>query len=273
MSAVTSRLDQISSLLLGIVSGTNPSDSADRLSGLQSMPPPAGARGTFLSCLHVFGGRILTHLGHIDHQGSRHLPPAESSSQWWSLTQHRHPGFSESQPLSSTAARPPHLWSNQPAHSPISSNRAGSHGIAHDHLFSQSNPNDQRLIDQEVLMQGMVKTNDHLESDNTNSDEDDPLLSTVRQEPFKMMTNREEHARLREEGHASLEQGSHHNRTPSDILEDSSRASKRQKTTPGGTSYDRRDLVQKKGDTSGAFLNPVQLGFCTEERGRQMFQL
>jgi hypothetical protein len=128
-------------------------------------------------------------------------------------------------------------------------------------------------------MQDMGKSHVHHDSDNTNSDEDDPLLSTVRQEPFKMLTNREEHARLREEGHASLDHGhghghgSHHNRTPSDILDDASRGPKRQKTTPGGTSYDRRELVQKKGDTSGAFLNPVQLGFCTEEKGRQMFEL
>lgn len=116
---------------------------------------------------------------------------------------------------------------------------------------------------------------DQIESDNTNSDEDDPLVSAVRQTPFRMMTNREENARLRDEGHASTGQGSQHNHTPSDNLDESSRASKRQKTTPGGTTYDdhRGELVQKKGDTSAAFLNPVQLGFCTEERGQQMFQL
>lgn len=86
-----------------------------------------------------------------------------------------------------------------------------------------------------------------------------------------MMTNREENARLREEGHAP--HGSQHNHTPSDTyLDDSSRASKRQKTTPGGNTYDHRgQLVQKKGDTSATFLNPVQLGLCTEERGKQMF--
>ena len=159
----------------------------------------------------------------------------------------------------------------------MSSSILGGPGRTQDPLFMQSNPSVQQQLDQEVLMQGMGKIQDpHESSDNTNSDEDDPLLSTVRQEPFRMLTNREEHARLREEGHASAEHdhGSHHNRTPSDIFEDSSRVSKRQKTTPGGTTtYDRRDLVQKKGDTSGAFLNPVQLGFLTEEKGRQMFHL
>lgn len=93
-----------------------------------------------------------------------------------------------------------------------------------------------------------------------------------------MMTNREENARLQEEGHAppgGLQSGSQHNLTPSEsYLDDSSRPSKRARTTPGGTTYDARgQLVQKKGDTSGAFLNPVQLGFCTEERGKQMFEL
>jgi hypothetical protein len=29
--------------------------------------------------------------------------------------------------------------------------------------------------------------------------------------------------------------------------------------------------VRKKGDTSGTFLDPVQLGFVTEEQGRAMF--
>lgn len=195
---------------------------------------------------------------------------SESPSSWWNVTPNRQHGPSEPHPLPPTLTQSHHLWPGQAELSPMSSNRAGSLGISHDQLFTQNNPSEQQQVDQEVLMQTMGKPGDQLDSDNTNSDEDDPLLSTVRQEPFRMLTNREEHARLREEGHASLNPGSQHNRTPSDILDDS-RASKRQKTTPGGTSYERRDLVQKKGDTSGAFLNPVQLGFCTEEKGRAMF--
>lgn len=272
MSTVTSRLDQISSLLLGMVSSTNPAGSAVGPGSVQSMPPPASAMGACSLSSDFCKSYILRHSGHLDHQEARHLP-TDSANQWWNPTTHRHLDVRESQSRPSTLNRPAQLWSDVPGHSPLSHNRAGSHGFTQDHSFLQSNPSAQHQLDQEVLMQGMVKSNEHHDSDNTNSDEDDPLLSTVRQEPFKMLTNREEHARLREEGHASLEQGSHHNRTPSDILEDSSRASKKQKTTPGGTTYDRRDLVQKKGDTSGAFLNPVQLGFCTEERGRQMFQL
>ena len=102
-----------------------------------------------------------------------------------------------------------------------------------------------------------------------NSEEDDPLVSAVRNEPFRMMTNREENRRLRQEGHAAPP-SSHYENTPSDF--DDSRKSKRAKTTPGDSAYDAAGrLVRKKGDTSGMFLDPVQLGFVTEEQGRAMF--
>jgi len=102
-----------------------------------------------------------------------------------------------------------------------------------------------------------------------NSEEDDPLVSAVRNEPFRMMTNREENRRLRQEGHAAAP-SSHYENTPSDY--DDSRKSKRAKTTPGDSAYDAAGrLVRKKGDTSGTFLDPVQLGFVTEEQGRAMF--
>jgi hypothetical protein len=102
-----------------------------------------------------------------------------------------------------------------------------------------------------------------------NSEEDDPLVSAVRNEPFRMMTNREENRRLRQEGHAAAP-SSHYENTPSDY--DDSRKSKRAKTTPGDSAYDAAGrLVRKKGDTSGMFLDPVQLGFVTEEQGRAMF--
>jgi hypothetical protein len=84
-----------------------------------------------------------------------------------------------------------------------------------------------------------------------------------------MMTNREENRRLRQEGHAAAP-SSHYENTPSDY--DDSRKSKRAKTTPGDSAYDAAGrLVRKKGDTSGTFLDPVQLGFVTEEQGRAMF--
>jgi hypothetical protein len=102
-----------------------------------------------------------------------------------------------------------------------------------------------------------------------NSEEDDPLVSAVRNEPFRMMTNREENRRLRQEGHAAPP-SSHYENSPSDY--DDSRKSKRAKTTPGDSAYDAAGrLVRKKGDTSGTFLDPVQLGFVTEEQGRAMF--
>jgi hypothetical protein len=111
-----------------------------------------------------------------------------------------------------------------------------------------------------------------------NSEEDDPLVSAVRNEPFRMMTNREENKRLREEGHAAphiptgCSFGNGTGNTPSDTY-DESRKSKRAKTTPGDTSaYDAAGrLVRKKGDTSATFLDPVHLGFVTEEQGRKMF--
>lgn len=90
-----------------------------------------------------------------------------------------------------------------------------------------------------------------------------------------MMTNREENRRLRQEGHAAppsshLENTMTNTNTPSDY--DDSRKSKRAKTTPGDSAYDAAGrLVKKKGDTSGTFLDPVQLGFVTEEQGRAMF--
>jgi hypothetical protein len=84
-----------------------------------------------------------------------------------------------------------------------------------------------------------------------------------------MMTNREENRRLRQEGHAAAP-SSHYENTPSDY--DDSRKSKRAKTTPGDSAYDAAGrLVRKKGDTSGTFLDPVQLGFVTEDQGRAMF--
>jgi len=104
-----------------------------------------------------------------------------------------------------------------------------------------------------------------------NSEEDDPLVSAVRNEPFRMMTNREENRRLRQEGHAAQKAASsQYANTPSDTHDDS-RKSKRAKTTPGDSAFDAAGLVRKKGDTSGTFLDPVQLGLLTEEKGRQMF--
>jgi hypothetical protein len=140
---------------------------------------------------------------------------------------------------------------------------------------------DQRMLDQEVLKSSTKPQAPDQESGNTTSDEDDPLVSTLRMEPFRMMTHREENKRLREEGHAAPHNhggGSHHEHTPSDTYrnttDEESRKSKRAKTTPGerdGTYDSAGRLVQKKGDTSTTFLDPVHLGLCSEMEGRQMF--
>jgi hypothetical protein len=96
-----------------------------------------------------------------------------------------------------------------------------------------------------------------------------------------MMTHREENKRLREEGHAGHGHGHGHSsqygNTPSDThrdRDDESRGgkSKKARTTPGDHTYDSGGrLVQKKGDTSTVFLDPVQLGLCSEAEGREMF--
>jgi len=150
-------------------------------------------------------------------------------------------------------------WSNRSENSPLSSN------------LPQPN-----FIDSLVQGQSLTFDRDNslaqdrpIPETEDNSEEDDPLVSAVRNEPFRMMTNREENRRLRQEGHAAQAPSSHHD-TPSDY--DDSRKSKRAKTTPGDSAYDAAGrLVRKKGDTSGTFLDPVQLGFVTEEQGRQMF--
>lgn len=180
-------------------------------------------------------------------------PDPSSSNSWW-----------ENAIASDSASRipPPQEtlppWSSRSGNHPLPSNfidglapGQSTFGIVPDTRLRQL-PTDPRIPETE-----------------DNSEEDDPLVSAVRNEPFRMMTNREENRRLRQEGHAAAP-SSHYENTPSDY--DDSRKSKRAKTTPGDSAYDAAGrLVKKKGDTSGTFLDPVQLGFVTEDQGRAMF--
>lgn len=178
---------------------------------------------------------------------------ASSSNSWWENaiatdTPSRNPPHHEAQPQ----------WSNRSDHRPLPSNFID--GLA---------PGQSTFGIVPSAINRQLPTDPRIPETEDNSEEDDPLVSAVRNEPFRMMTNREENRRLRQEGHAAAP-SSHYENTPSDY--DDSRKSKRAKTTPGDSAYDAAGrLVRKKGDTSGTFLDPVQLGFVTEEQGRAMF--
>jgi hypothetical protein len=156
-------------------------------------------------------------------------------------------------------------WSNRSDNSPLSSILPQGH-LGNTTTHGQPATYGQRL---DPASHGLLA--DIVPDTEDNSEEDDPLVSAVRNEPFRMMTNREENRRLRQEGHAAHKaSSSQYANTPSDTYDDS-RKSKRARTTPGDSAFDAAGLVRKKGDTSGTFLDPVQLGFLTEEQGRQMF--
>lgn len=94
------------------------------------------------------------------------------------------------------------------------------------------------------------------------SDDDDPLDAAVRMEPLRTLTHREEAARLRMEGHAGER---------SDRGDGGSMASGSRKRSHGEEGPDGERLVRRKGDLSKSFLDPVQLGYCTEEEGKALF--
>lgn len=100
------------------------------------------------------------------------------------------------------------------------------------------------------------------------SEEDDPLESAVRMESMRFLTDREEAERLRTEGHAAARSSDpdfHHDGQPG-------RSSRKRPRTEHGPSYGTEEgLVQAKGDVSKTFKSPVELGFCSEEVGRQLF--
>lgn len=81
-------------------------------------------------------------------------------------------------------------------------------------------------------------------------------------EPLRDLTRREEDARLVMEGHAGDEDlgGSLHPSSAS------------RKRSHGEEETGRERLVKRKGDLSRSFLDPVQLGLCTEAHGRTLFE-
>lgn len=97
-------------------------------------------------------------------------------------------------------------------------------------------------------------------SDPPNSDDDDPLAAAVRMQPLSTLTNREEAARLRMEGHAETRANN-----------GSSVNSGSRKRSHGEVDAEGERLVRRKGDLSRSFLDPVQMGYCTEARGKALY--
>ncbi|RSH89151.1 hypothetical protein EHS25_002263 [Saitozyma podzolica] len=96
-------------------------------------------------------------------------------------------------------------------------------------------------------------------------------------QPLRMLTDREEAARLRAEGHyGDLQRRtqtptlapdhSHRQQHPIHDI-DSHRPQKRARRDTHS------DHIREKGDLSRSFRDPVALGYCGEERARQLFQL
>lgn len=106
-----------------------------------------------------------------------------------------------------------------------------------------------------------------LVSEVQSSDEDDPLDAAVRMESLRSMTQREEAARLRKEGHA--EPRAHFDPGTAGSGGSTGNASRKRSRADGDGESDR--LVRHKGDLSRSFLNPVQLGICSETEGRALF--
>jgi hypothetical protein len=98
-------------------------------------------------------------------------------------------------------------------------------------------------------------------SDLARIDDDDPLEAGVRMEPLRDLTRREEDARLVMEGHAG---GEDHGSV--------SYSGAPRKRGHGEEDTGRERLVKRKGDLSKSFLDPVQLGLCSEEHGRTLFE-
>lgn len=85
---------------------------------------------------------------------------------------------------------------------------------------------------------------------------------------MRILTDREEAERLRTEGHAAARSNDvdlHNDGQPGW----SSR--KRPRTEHGSPYGNEAGLVQAKGDVSKTFKSPVELGFCSEEVGRQLY--
>lgn len=109
------------------------------------------------------------------------------------------------------------------------------------------------------------------------SDEDDPLESAALMQPLRMLTDREEAARLRAEGHYGGLQ--RRTQTPALAPDHSDRqqhpihdiVSDRPQKRPRRETHS--DHIREKGDLSRSFRDPVALGYCGEERAKQLFQL
>lgn len=108
------------------------------------------------------------------------------------------------------------------------------------------------------------------------SDEDDPLESAALMQPLRMLTDREEAARLRADGHHGHLQRrtqtpplapdlSHRQHAIHDMI--GHRPPKRPRRDTHS------DHIREKGDLSRSFMDPVALGHCGEERAKQLFQL
>lgn len=105
-------------------------------------------------------------------------------------------------------------------------------------------------------------------SDLHESDEDDPLDDAVRMQSLRTLTQREEAARLRLEGHQEVPP------MPEDpgTVESMSSAGtgvKGKRPREEGSTTER--LVRRKGDLSRSFMDPVQQGVVSEQQGRELF--
>lgn len=99
-------------------------------------------------------------------------------------------------------------------------------------------------------------------ADLSHSDDDDPIDAGVHMVPLRDLTRREEEARLVKEGHAE---------DPKDYRSPLASGSSRKRPHEEGSTHAER-LVRRKGDLSKSFLDPVQLGLCSEAEGRALFE-
>ena len=102
----------------------------------------------------------------------------------------------------------------------------------------------------------------HHDGSDDDEDEDDPLESAMQWEPFRVMTAREEDARLRAEGQPVDKRGTKRRRCVSE--ETGGKASKT------GMTLEDYPPIRVKGSTS-ALQDPVTLSYCPEAEGRALF--
>lgn len=98
---------------------------------------------------------------------------------------------------------------------------------------------------------GATVAADDAHSGGDDDDDEDPLESAMRNEPFSMLTRKEEERRLRDEG----------------------RPVGKRRRLDGELGADwGRSPIREKGDALSGFADPVTLGWCSDADGRELFE-